>query len=227
MDIQCWLRDFTDKLMLAFGKKIVFLGLQGSYARGEYTNDSDIDIVVIFDSLDFKTLKTYKQFISSMPCSEKICGFVSGREELSAWDKADLFQFYYDTKPIIGSLDTLIERPGRAEAAKAVHVNACSLYHMCSHNYLHAEDKDVLKSLYKAAAFIIRAKYFAENGIYISRLKELSEKTGNEEKEILKAGERIKNEGTADFEADSCRLLTWLAALVKYFLYQSCTNCVG
>lgn len=217
MDIQCWLHDFTDKLMAVFGKKIVFLGLQGSYARGEHTDGSDIDVVVIFDSLDFETLKTYKQFISSMPCSEKICGFVSGREELSAWDKADLFQFYYDTKPMAGSLDMLIKRPGRAEAAKAVHVNVCSLYHMCSHNYLHAADKDVLKSLYKAAAFVVRAKYFAENGIYISRFKELSEKAGNEEKEILKIAERIKNEGTVDFEADSCRLLTWLSALERVF----------
>lgn len=219
MDIWRWIHEFKEKLKTVFGERIVFLGIQGSFARGEQTKNSDIDVVVILDRVDFETLKTYKQLIGSMPYSEKICGFVSGREELTAWDRADLFQFYYDTKPIIGSLDTLMKRPGRAEAAKAVHVNVCGLYHMCSHNYLHAADENVLKDLYKAAVFVIQAKYFAENGIYIGRVKTLLEAAADEDKEILKIRERMKKEGVVDFEADSYRLLTWLAILVKSSAY--------
>ncbi len=33
---------------------------------------------------------------------EKICGFISGKEELLSWEKADVFQFYYDTEPLVG-----------------------------------------------------------------------------------------------------------------------------
>ena len=46
--------------------------------------------------------------LDSLPDRELICGFLSGKEELLNWEPSDLFQFYYDTKPLKGCLDELL-----------------------------------------------------------------------------------------------------------------------
>ena len=56
-DINVWLDIIIKKLQNEFGQRLLFVGLQGSYNRGEETPNSDIDIVVILDSLSFEDLK--------------------------------------------------------------------------------------------------------------------------------------------------------------------------
>lgn len=53
------------------------------------------------------------------------------------------------------------------DAKQAVYIGACNLYHGCSHNYLHAMEVDMLTALYKAAFFVLQAKYFCHSGTYI------------------------------------------------------------
>ena len=51
IDITSWINTFLKALFEEFGNRVWFVGLQGSYARGEATKDSDIDMVVILDEL--------------------------------------------------------------------------------------------------------------------------------------------------------------------------------
>ena len=51
IEIEPWLERFTQVLRKTFGERVWFAGLQGSYARGEATESSDIDPVVILDVL--------------------------------------------------------------------------------------------------------------------------------------------------------------------------------
>ena len=74
--IENWLQDFTKKLFDKFSTRIKFIGLQGSYKRGEANSDSDIDIVIILDRLSFDDLILYKRIVKSMPFSKKVCGFI-------------------------------------------------------------------------------------------------------------------------------------------------------
>ena len=46
-----WLDKYIEAVDAAFGARIVFIGLQGSYARGEAHEGSDIDVVLILNSL--------------------------------------------------------------------------------------------------------------------------------------------------------------------------------
>lgn len=39
--LENWLQDFTKKINESFPKRIIFIGIQGSYARGEATENSD------------------------------------------------------------------------------------------------------------------------------------------------------------------------------------------
>ena len=79
MDIQNWLQNITVKLRKEFAERVLFIGYQGSYKRGEATPDSDIDLVVILDYLTLEDLRVYKGIIRSMPQCEKACGFISGK----------------------------------------------------------------------------------------------------------------------------------------------------
>ena len=54
--LENWLQDFTKKINESFPKRIIFIGIQGSYARGEATENSDIDVVVIFDKLIYSDI---------------------------------------------------------------------------------------------------------------------------------------------------------------------------
>lgn len=51
IDINLWMKHFTELLNETFGERIYFVGIQGSYGRGEATESSDIDAVVILDKL--------------------------------------------------------------------------------------------------------------------------------------------------------------------------------
>ena len=91
-NIEEWISDFSQKIQENFKSRIEFIGLQGSYAREEATEGSDIDVVVIFDKLKMDDLKKYDEIISKMSCREKICGFLSGKDELANWEKSTFLQ---------------------------------------------------------------------------------------------------------------------------------------
>lgn len=114
IEITSWINSFLQALQLNFGERVWFVGLQGSYGRGEATETSDIDIVVILDKLSFSDIQSYNNMLDTLPHRELICGFLSGKDEILNWETSDLFQFYYDTKPIKGSLDELYGIAGKA-----------------------------------------------------------------------------------------------------------------
>ena len=103
-----WMSLLRDRLLESFGDRVVFIGLQGSRARGEADQDSDIDAVVILDTLSVGDLGTYRGILDRMPHRKLACGFVSGMDEIARWDPADLFQFRMDTVPILGDLDSIL-----------------------------------------------------------------------------------------------------------------------
>jgi len=186
-DVEKWLKEAVCKLKKKFSGRLLFVGFQGSYARGEATKESDIDLVVILDNLNFEDLKLYRSIINRLPYSEKACGFISGKNELQKWSKTDLFQFFYDTKPLEGKLDDIIEPPKKEDIEKAIKTGAENLYHSAVHSFIHSNDYIYdLKNLYKNTFFILQAKYFVEKGKYIQTKKELSSAVSKELSSALK-----------------------------------------
>ena len=164
MDIEKWTKHFLNILEETFGSRVWFAGLQGSRGRGEGTETSDIDMVVILDRLTPEDISAYNRMIDTMPDRELICGFLSGRDELMKWEPSDLIQFYYDTRPLKGSLDELLERIDSGAAERAVRTGVCNIYHMCVHNMLYDRQEEILRGLYKSAVFVIQTDYFRKTG---------------------------------------------------------------
>lgn len=207
-----WLENFTKKINNNFPKKIIFIGIQGSYARKEANENSDIDVVVIFDTLSYDDIKRYDEVISTMPMRDKICGFISGKQEIENWDKSDLFQFYYDTIPLYGNLEFLKKFINIEDISRAVKIGACNIYHMCVHNSVHEKSCEILKSLLKSSFFVIQAKYYLEHNEYISQRQALIENVSLEDKEILLI--LSQNKYVNNFDFVSKKLINWASNLI-------------
>ena len=217
IDVTSWMQNFLQTLNETFENRVWFVGLQGSYGRGEATETSDVDVVVIFDELSASDIQKYNTMLETLPHRELICGFVSGRDELLRWEPSDLFQFYYDTTPIKGSLDELLAVIDEAAVDRAIKIGACNVYHGCVHNMLHEKSEDILRGLYKSASFVVQAIAFKQTGSYVRHQKELLQAVSFDERVIVETSLDLKNGGTVDFYPMSEVLL----AFAKKWIVQS------
>ena len=128
IDINDWMKNFLQKLDETFANRVWFVGLQGSYGRGEATETSDIDIVVILDELSAMDIHAYKDMLDTLSHRELICGFLSGKKEIMNWEPSDLFQFCHDTTPIKGRLDEVMEVIDESAVNRAIKKNCSKLY---------------------------------------------------------------------------------------------------
>ncbi len=210
INITEWMESFISALDETFSDRVWFVGLQGSYARGEATETSDIDLVVILDELTTSDIEAYNVMLDTLSHRELICGFLSGKDELLNWEPSDLFQFYHDTKPVKGSLDELLPMIDGDAVERAVKIGVCNIYHGCVHNMLYEKSDEILKGLYKGASFVIQAHVFSQTGKYVSRQKDLLHFVNDDEKGIVETFIKLKNGGTVEFEKMSVTLFEWV-----------------
>lgn len=209
INIEKWMGTFISTLHKTFGNRVWFVGLQGSYGRGEATDTSDIDAAVILDRLSAADIQTYHAMLDTLPHRELICGFLSGKDELLNWEPSDLFQFCHDTTPIQGSLDEVLSLVDAQAVNRAIKIGACNIYHGCVHNMLHEQSADILQGLYKAASFVVQAIAFQQTGNYIKHQKDLLSLVSPHEYTIIETFLKHKNSRTVDFEKDSQALFLW------------------
>ena len=209
INITTWLDGFLKALHDTFGNRVWFVGLQGSHGRGEATETSDIDVAVILDELSASDIHKYNTMLDTLPHRELICGFVSGKNELLNWEPSDLFQFYYDTTPIKGSLDELLAVIDGAAIDSAIKIGACNVYHGCVHNMLHEKSDDILRGLYKSASFVVQAIAFKQTGKYIKYQKDLLGVVSADERKIVETFLKLKNGDAVEFDIMSEELFAW------------------
>lgn len=215
IDIDSFLEIFSSELNKSFGERVWFFGLQGSYGRMDATDASDIDVVVILDELAPCDIVKYNNMLDSLPHRELICGFLCGKKEILNWEPSDLFQFYYDTKPITGSLDELLPLLDSETVDRAIKIGACNIYHGCVHNMLYEKSEEILKGLCKASSFVVQASVFRRTGKYFSYQKDLLQNSDKDERFILEVYSLLKNGGAVEFKEISERLFLWAGKLIE------------
>lgn len=214
IDITLWTGQYMKALKETFGDRIWFAGLQGSYGRGEATEDSDIDMVVILDVLTPRDIAAYDAMLDTLDHRELACGFLSGRAEILRWEPSDLFQFCHDTIPMIGSLGAVLELVDANAVERAVRMGACNIYHGCVHNMLYGKDADALRGLYKSACFVVRARFWQRTGRYIGPLATLAEQVGGEDRAVLSTYMAIQGGKALPFRKASEALFLWAGAVI-------------
>ena len=209
IDITAWMKNFLKSLNETFANRVWFVGLQGSYGRGEATETSDIDVVVILDELSAMDIQTYNDMLDTLPHRDLICGFLSGKSEVLNWEPSDLFQFCHDTTPIQGSLDEVMAVIDESVVNRAIKIGTCNIFHGCVHNMLYEKSEDILRGLYKSASFVVQAIVFKQTGNYIIHQKDLLQVVSFDERVIVETFLNLKNGGTVEFNLMSETLFAW------------------
>lgn len=215
INITDWTSQFLQALDVHFGSRVWFAGIQGSYARCEANDTSDIDIVVILDTLNAADVDGYRNMLDTLPHRELICGFLSAKQDILNWEPADLFQFYHDTIPIRGSLDVLLTLIDDAAVVRAIKTGAGNILHGCIHNMLFERNGDVLKGLYKSASFVLQAIAYRESGTYYHRQQDLLHALSDDNRLIAKIFMDLKGGAPIHFNEMSAVLMTWAQAQLQ------------
>lgn len=190
IETQTWVSEVLVRLQKAFGTRLAYLGLQGSYRRGEATEASDIDLVVLLDKVDMDDLDTYRAIVHAMPEGAKACGFISGIGEFAHWPKHELFPFKMDTDDYYGVLDDFLPLITEEHIREGARIGASALLHMLTHSYLYADavvQPTILRDVYKSAYFVMQVTHYLTTGRYCTGYRELLACVEGVEKDILVA----------------------------------------
>lgn len=211
IDIRSWISDLTERLKAIFGGRLVYVGLQGSYRRGEADAQSDIDVMTVLDRLEPADLKTYRAAVGAMPYADKACGFICGRAELAAWPRHELFLLQRETLDCFGALAPLLPAVQDGDIRTYVQINAANLYHAVCHRALYAAEPanaNALNSAYKPVFYILQNLAYLKSGVFASTKNELLPLLTGIDREVLLAAVALRS-GEAD-DRDSERLFSLL-----------------
>ena len=215
VDIDVWMEELAVKLKQRFGPRMRFLGLQGSYGRGEANEDSDIDVVTVLDRVELPDLDAYRAVVREMPEGEKACGFLCGAAELKSWPGYDLLAVARDPRDVRGSLAPLLPPFSRENLAQAAAVGASGIYHAAVHTYLYGSREgwpDFLKQVHKGAFFTLRTLHELRAGENVRAKRDLLPLLSGDEREILAYSLSPGDEPPEDAFA---RLVRWSAAAME------------
>ncbi len=211
-----WLQSWLQACQDCFQHRLLFAGLQGSHQRGEAEADSDVDLVVILDDLHVSDLKIYRDLLNTLP-PVRACGFLAGQQELQHWIRSDLFQFYYDTRPLYGDIQSLQKLFTYQDIRQAIHIGACNLYHAACHSYVFDEPAPALAALYKTSFFLLQAHVFLQTGRYVSTKRALLDVLAGEDRSILQTcleKERLPFLPAEQVDSAYQQLIAWAGALI-------------
>ena len=179
IDLKTWKLAAMAALKEAFGERLLCLGLQGSYLRGEATADSDIDLLVVLDQVTIDDLDAFHAAMRPLPDGERAVGFTCGRAELAVWPAYELYQFEHGTEVWLGDLHTLLPEYDEDDIRMGTRVSVANLYHMVNHTYLTTRDldetarTDALKALLKAFFFSLQIVHAVRTGVFAPTKRQL------------------------------------------------------
>lgn len=214
-DVESYMQSMIDALKNRFSDRLLYVGLQGSYLRGEATESSDLDVVVLLDSsLTTQDLVAYKGIIAGLPDPEKACGFICGRQELTKWNPLELCNFIHSTKDYYGTLSDFLPAYTITDVVNFTKLSVGSIYHALCHGYVHGDPEQNirnLRGLYKQVFFILQTFYYIRDGVFYNTREALSERLNERDLTVLQMGEQYAPEA---FDRAFDLLLTWCQSVL-------------
>ena len=177
VDIKDYTKRLTDELKAEFGDRLLYIGLQGSYLRGEATPDSDIDIMLVLDEIHAADLSIYRRILEELGEYDRACGFVCGKEELLNWFLEEICHVIHTTSDIYGKLNEIVPDYNKNDIADYIKMCVGNLYHMLCHRRIHSElEKNVNKVplAKRDVFFILQNLYYLEENNFISKKSEVA-----------------------------------------------------
>ena len=193
----------------AFGDRLVYVGFQGSYMRGEATDKSDIDVMIVLEDFSVADMDVYREILKEIGEYEKSCGFICGKDELMRWNPLEVYQLRHTTKDLLGELKEFLPSVTMEDEINYVKLSLGNLYHELCHRYIHADRKKnnaAFRGTCKGLFFLIQNLHFLESGTFVVTKRELKEQVSEEDRAILEMAELPDN---YDYDMSFCLVFDW------------------
>ena len=187
-DLDSYLNNLISSCRTAFGDRLLYVGLQGSWLRGEAHENSDIDVMVILDRFSVQDMDRYREILKRIGFYERSCGFICGRDELLRWNPLEVCQLRHTTKDLLGVLTDYLPSATQEDEVNYVKLSLGNLYHELCHRYIHADrERNVaaFRGACKGVFFLMQNLYYLETGHFILTKKELKEAVSAEDRRVL------------------------------------------
>jgi hypothetical protein len=214
-DLDSYLNDLISNCRAAFGERLLYVGLQGSWLRGEAHESSDIDVMVILDRFCIQDMDRYREILKTIGFYERSCGFSCSRDELLLWNPLEVCQLRHTTKDLFGVLTDYLPSASREDEINYVKLCLGNLYHELCHRYIHADrERNVaaFRGTCKGAFFLMQNLHYLESGRFILTKKELKEAVSAEDRRVLELAELPDG---FDFEQAFSVLFAWCQGAFK------------
>lgn len=212
IDLKNYLRELISACQKSFGPRLLYMGLQGSYLRGEAHENSDIDVMVILEELSVRDMDLYREILKQIGFYERSCGFLCGRQELLGWSPLEVFQLCHTTKDLYGKLTDHLPSATREDEIQFVKLSIGNLYHEICHRYIHADrEKNTakLRGSCKNLFYLIQNMHYLESGSFLLTKKDLKEAVSAEDLCVLELAELPDG---FDFDQAFALLFSWCQA---------------
>lgn len=212
LNIESYLSSLLKLLQQAFGSRLVYVGLQGSYLRGEATEQSDVDVMTVVDGLSVSDLEKYRALVFSLEEPEKSCGFICGKTDLANWNPLEICHLLHSTRDYFGRLRSLVPSYTEQDVRYYVRLSVNNLYHELCHRFIHAERSKTaaaLPFLCKNAFFILQNLFYLKQGRFPQTKAELLPLLSGRDQAVLKLAMEPQPWASADFAACFDLLFTW------------------
>lgn len=211
-DVQSYLARLTALLREAYGARLVYVGLQGSYMRGEATEKSDIDVMAVVDDLSPSDLDAYRRAINELEEPEKSCGFIGSRADLMHWNPLEIAHLLHTTRDYYGTLSALLPAYTDEDVRNFVKISVGNLYHELCHRYIHSgreRSAERLPSVYKGVFYILQNLHFLQSGEFASTRAELLTRLSGQDHGVLERAMALHRGEAFDFDESFDLLFTW------------------
>ncbi len=217
--IEQYCTSLKTALLDKFGNRLRYMGLQGSYLRGDATEHSDIDIVVVLDGLTVADMDTYREILEEIGDADRSCGFICAKSDLAHWNPLECVSLLYGTKDLYGTLADLLPAYTVEDEVNFIKVSLNNLYHALCHTYIHAPREKLTSHLpgyYKSAFFILQSLHHLRtyrknpsDAEFVLKKTDLLPKLNGNDRRVLETSLDFANGGTVDPSTHVPLLLHW------------------
>lgn len=212
LDPDLYLKDLTGNCRASFGERLLYVGLQGSYLRGEADENSDIDVMVVLDRFSVQDMNVYREILKKIGSYEKSCGFICGKEELLRWNPLETCQLRHTTRDFFGSLTDFLAPATREDEINYVRLSLGNLYHEICHRYIHKNREKNLAAFRgscKEAFFLLQNLHYLESGRFLLTKRDLKAAVSEDDRRVLELADLPDG---FDFEQAFSELFAWCRA---------------
>ena len=207
--VDVYLEKLIGACKTAFGDRLLYVGLQGSYMRGEANEDSDIDVMILLEGFSVSDMDAYREILKKIGNYEKSCGFICGRDEMRRWNPLEICHLRHTTKDLFGKLKDFLPSATREDEINFVKLSLGNLYHELCHRYIHADREEntaVFRATCKSLFFLMQNLHYLESGSFAATKRELKEQVSAEDRAVLALAELPDD---FDFDAAFRRIFLW------------------